>query len=133
MNLLSVFSGISVNDQEVAREFYTNVVELELDDDKMGLSFKLPSGGKLFIYSKEDAHRPAEYTVLNLVVADIDKAVDELIGKGVTFEIYDNLFPGAKQDERGVLHSPDPAQYGPSIARFKDPAGNILSVIEDES
>ena len=133
MQLKAVFSGFSVNDQDAAKEFYTNVVGLELDDDHMGLRFKLPSGGSVFIYSKEDAHKPAEYTVLNLVVDDIDAAVDELIGKGVTFEIYDNLFPGAKQDERGVLHSPDPAKYGPSIAWFKDPAGNILSVIEDKS
>lgn len=132
MNLHAVFSGFSVNDQEAAKKFYSEIVGLKLADDTMGLQFELPSGGKLFIYAKED-HQPATYTVLNLVVDDIDAAADELIGKGVTFEIYDNLFPGAKQDERGVLHSPDQAKYGPSIAWFKDPAGNILSVLEDKS
>lgn len=131
MKLHGVFGGFSVNDQEAAKDFYTNVVGLELEDDKMGLQFKLPSGNKLFIYSKDD-HQPATYTVLNLVVPNIDEAVDELHSKGVEFEIYDNLFPGAKQDDKGILHSPDPAKYGPSIAWFKDPAGNILSVIEDD-
>ena len=130
MKLNAAFSGFSVNDLEAAKDFYTRVIGLDLSGDDMGLRFRLPFGGTLFVYEKPD-HKPASFTVFNLVVADIDTAVDELITKDVQFEKYDNLFLGAEQDERGVLHSPDPAKYGPSIAWFKDPAGNILSVLED--
>lgn len=130
MKLHAAFSGFSVKDQEKAKDFYTNIVGLELEDDAMGLTFKLPSGGSVFMYEKPD-HQPAVYTTLNLVVDDIDAAVDELVQKGVTFEIYQDVVPGAKQDEKSILRSPDPAKYGPSIAWFKDPADNIIAVLDN--
>jgi catechol 2,3-dioxygenase-like lactoylglutathione lyase family enzyme len=123
----AAFSGFSVNDATKAKDFYTNTLGLELDNDKMGLDFKLPSGGHLFVYEKDD-HQPASYTALNFVVEDIDNAVDELTAKGVKFEIYDNM-PG-KQDDKGIMRG-KAANQGPDIAWFKDPAGNILSVIQD--
>ncbi|MDQ5982395.1 MAG: hypothetical protein QG549_392 [Patescibacteria group bacterium] len=132
MNTLTVFNGFSVSDADATRDFYSNIVGLEIEDEKMGLRYKLPSGSTTFMYVKPD-HKPAEYTVLNFVVSDIVAAVDELIAKGVKFEMYDNLYTGATQDEKGILRSPDQQKYGPSIAWFKDPSGNILSVIEDKT
>ncbi|MDB5176821.1 MAG: glyoxalase [Candidatus Saccharibacteria bacterium] len=129
MKVHSVFSGYSVNDQAIAKDFYTNTLGLELESEDMGLRFILPGGGSVFIYAK-DEHQAATFTVLNLVVADIDEAVKELTGKGVQFEMYDNLFDGANQEPSGIMRSPDAAKYGPSIAWFKDPAGNTLSVIQ---
>lgn len=131
MKLLAAFSGFSINDQEKAKDFYTRIIGLDLVDENMGLRFRLPYGGMLFLYEKPN-HEAATYTILNLIVEDIDDAVDELVGKGVEFEIYDNVMPGApKQDKKGVLRSPDPEKYGPSIAWFKDPAGNILALLEE--
>jgi catechol 2,3-dioxygenase-like lactoylglutathione lyase family enzyme len=131
MKINSVFSGFSVDDQEKAKEFYSKVLGFDLIDEEMGLRFRLPFGATLFVYGKDD-HQPATFTVLNLVAADIDETVDELREKGVTFEFYKNLFENApQQDEKGIMRSPDPMKYGPSIAWFKDPAGNILSVIQD--
>lgn len=123
----AAFSGISVDNLEKAREFYTQTLGLELEGDEMGLDFQLPGGGKLFIYPKDD-HQAATFTVLNFVVSDIDQAVDELTRAGVVFERYDNM-PG-KQDEKGVLRGRS-ANQGPDIAWFKDPAGNILSVLQE--
>jgi catechol 2,3-dioxygenase-like lactoylglutathione lyase family enzyme len=120
-----VFSGFSVDDLDKAKEFYTKTLGLELEDDKMGLQFKLPGGGSHFIYPKED-HKPASFTVLNFVVSDIDDAVDELIKHGVEFEKYE----GFHQDEKGIARGKS-ANQGPDIAWFKDPAGNILSILED--
>lgn len=130
MKLHAAFGGFSVNDLKNAKDFYENIVGLELESDAMGLTFKLPSGGNIFIYEKPD-HQPAAYTTFNLVVGDIDAAVDELTQKGVVFEIYDEIFPGANQDEKGILHTSDPAKDGPSIAWFKDPADNIVAILED--
>ena len=126
---VSAFSGFSVNDQAQAKDFYSNTLGLELVNEKMGLRYALPGGGTVFIYQKND-HQPASFTVLNLVVADIDEAVQSITDKGVQFEMYDNLFEGAHQEESGILRSPDVEKYGPPIAWFKDPAGNILSVIQ---
>ena len=84
-------------------------------------------GSKLFIYSKDD-HQPATFTVLNFAVSDIDQAVDELTKLGVTFERYDNM-PG-EQDDKGILRGRSVNQ-GPDIAWFKDPAGNILAVLQE--
>jgi|SRR6185437_5526390 len=121
----AVFSGISVKNLDEAKEFYAETLGLKLEDDKMGLDFALPGGGKLFIYPKEN-HEPATFTVLNFVVEDIDKAVDTLIEEGVKFEKYD----GFHQDEKGIARG-KAANMGPDIAWFKDPAGNILSVIQE--
>jgi catechol 2,3-dioxygenase-like lactoylglutathione lyase family enzyme len=123
----AAFSGFSVNDADKAKDFYENTLGLKLSDDKMGLDFDLPGGGHLFVYEKSD-HQPASYTALNFVVEDIDAIVDELSGKGVKFEVYDNM-PG-KQDNKGIMRG-KAANQGPDIAWFKDPAGNILSVIQD--
>jgi hypothetical protein len=94
----------------------------------MGLNFVLPTGGRVFIYLKAD-HRPATFTILNFIVDNIDDAVSELSSKGISFERYDNM-PG-KQDQKGILRGLD-AKQGPDIAWFKDPAGNILSVLQDK-
>ncbi len=123
----AAFSGISVNDLAKAKYFYTKTLGLELDNEEMGLSLNLPGGGKLFAYPKED-HRPATFTVLNFVTDDIDKAVDDLAAKGVTFEHYDNEY--IKTDARGIARGKSVNQ-GPDIAWFKDPAGNILAVLEN--
>jgi len=123
----ATFSGFSVDDIEAAEQFYTQKLGLELVDDSMGLAFKLPAGAQLFIYAKDD-HQPATFTVLNFVVADINAAVDALVGKGVVFERYDDM-PG-EQDERGIMRGLA-ANMGPDIAWFKDPAGNILAVLQD--
>ncbi|MBX4190724.1 VOC family protein [Candidatus Saccharibacteria bacterium] len=123
----AAFSGLSVDDQAKAKDFYTKILGLELSDESMGLNFKLPGGGGLFIYPKDD-HQPATYTALNFVVTDIDAAVDTLISAGVKFEHYDNM--PAKPDEKGIMRG-RAANQGPDIAWFKDPAGNILSVLQN--
>ncbi len=122
----AAFSGYSANDIDAAREFYGSVLGLVLEDNMGGIGFKV-GGQQVFIYPKED-HQPATFTVLNFVVEDINTAVDSLVEKGVTFERYDNM-PG-QQDERGVLRGKD-IDMGPNIAWFKDPAGNILALVEE--
>jgi len=124
----AAFSGFSVDDLAKAKEFYTEALGLKLADEEMGLNFQLPGGGGVFIYPKED-HQPATFTILNFVVDNIDEAVDELVGRGVTFEHYDNM-PVAP-DEKGILRGLAASQ-GPDIAWFKDPAGNILSVLQNK-
>ncbi|HSX09330.1 MAG TPA: VOC family protein [Candidatus Saccharimonadales bacterium] len=121
----AAFSGISVDDQDKAKEFYTEILGLKLHDEEMGLTFSLPGGGSLFMYAKDD-HKPATFTVLNFVVDDIDEAVDALIEKGVKFEKYE----GFHQDEKGIARG-KAANMGPDIAWFKDPSGNILSVLQN--
>ncbi len=130
-NQVAAFSGFSVDDLAKAKEFYTSIIGLKLDDDKMGLQLSLPGGGQLFVYDKPD-HEPATFTVLNFVVDDIDKAVDDLVEAGIKFEHYDNpVVEGApKQDEKGIARG-RAANMGPDIAWFKDPAGNILSVLQN--
>ena len=120
------FSGFSVDDKAKAEEFYAHVLGLEVEDTVMGLKLKLSGGGEVFVYGKE-GHEPASFTVLNFVVEDIDKAVDGLTAKSVTFEIYD----GMHQDEKGIARGLK-AHMGPDIAWFKDPSGNILSVLQDK-
>lgn len=132
MKVNAAFSGFSVNDLEAAKDFYVRILGLDLSGEEMGLQFRLPFGGRLFIYNKPD-HKPATYTVFNLVVDDIAEAVDELTEKGVVFEQYPNLIPGASQDAKGIMWSEDPLQDGPSIAWFKDPSGNILAVLQDDT
>ena len=126
LNTKTTFSGFSVDDQVTAKEFYNTTLGLKLESENMGLMFQLPSAGKLFIYTKSD-HQPATYTVLNFIVDDIDKGVDELTKAGVSMEHYE--MGEMKQDEKGIMRPPDP-KYGPAIAWFKDPAGNILSIIQ---
>lgn len=118
------FSGFSVNDLAVAKEFYGQTLGLEVEENPQGLVLKITGGKGVFVYAKDD-HVPATYTVLNFSVADIGQAVDELTGKGVTFEHYDNM-----TDEKGIARGLS-QNRGPDIAWFKDPAGNILSVLQE--
>ena len=128
LNALSSFSGVSVDNIQEARKFYVDTLALTLKDDSMGLLFELPGGGQLFIYEKQN-HTPADYTILNFVVENINDTIDNLvIDHGVNFERYENL--PAPQDERGVLRGKAVGE-GPDIAWFADPSGNILSLIED--
>lgn len=122
----SAFSGFSVNDLATTRAFYSNVLGLKVDDDNgMGLKINLPGGGAVFVYQKDD-HQPATFTILNFQVKNIDEAVDELTQSGVIFEHYEGAI---KTDEKGVARGRS-AGMGPDIAWFKDPAGNILSVLQ---
>ena len=118
------FSGFSANDIPAAKEFYGQTLGLEVTEEHGMLTLHLATGGKVLIYPKDD-HTPATYTILNFPVDDIDQAVDELTSKGVTFEHYDKT-----TDERGILRGISKDQ-GPDIAWFKDPAGNILSVLKE--
>lgn len=124
----AAFAGISVDDLAAAKGFYTEKLGLELTDDKMGLNFKLPGGGGLFVYGKPD-HQPATYTCLNFVVGNIDEAVNQLTDSGVKMERYDNM--PFEQDEKGIARGLA-ANQGPDIAWFKDPAGNTLSILQDK-
>jgi len=118
------FAGFSVDDIDAARAFYADVLGLTVSEANGMLTLHLAGGGRVLLYPKSD-HEPAGFTVLNLPVDDIDAAVDSLATAGVAFERYD----GMPHDERGVVRPPDPS-YGPPIAWFKDPAGNILSVLQ---
>jgi catechol 2,3-dioxygenase-like lactoylglutathione lyase family enzyme len=115
------FSSFSVNDLKKAKEFYGRTLGLDVAETKEGLELNL-AGSTVFIYPKPN-HTPASFTVLNFSVNDIDEAVDELGQLGLRLEQYD--LPDLKTDERGIFRGP-----GPKIAWFKDPAGNILSVLE---
>jgi catechol 2,3-dioxygenase-like lactoylglutathione lyase family enzyme len=114
------FSGFSVDDIPKARQFYGETLGLRVSEEHGMLQLHIAGDRDTLVYPKQD-HTPATYTILNFPVADIDAAVDDLVARGVEFERYE----GAGQDERGVMRG-----RGPAIAWFKDPAGNILSVLE---
>jgi catechol 2,3-dioxygenase-like lactoylglutathione lyase family enzyme len=116
------FSGFAVDDIERAQRFYGGTLGLRTSEEHGLLTLHLAGGRDTLVYPKPD-HTPATYTILNFPVHDIDAAVDELGERGVRFEHYE----GIEQDEKGI--SRDDA--GPPIAWFKDPAGNILSVLEN--
>jgi catechol 2,3-dioxygenase-like lactoylglutathione lyase family enzyme len=120
------FSGFAVDDFEKARQFYADTlgVRVEVYDADNGLGvLHHPDNRDTWVYAKPD-HTPADYTILNFQVDDIDAAVDELTARGVQFERYE----GFDQDEKGIARG-KAANRGPDIAWFKDPAGNILSVL----
>jgi predicted enzyme related to lactoylglutathione lyase len=117
------FSSFSVNDLRRAKEFYGETLGLEIKETPEGLELHTGNNA-VFLYPKPN-HTPASFTVLNFHVPDIEKAVDELKSLGVKLEHYD--MPDIKTDERGIARGP----HGPIIAWFKDPAGNILSVLEE--
>jgi catechol 2,3-dioxygenase-like lactoylglutathione lyase family enzyme len=117
----NAFSGFSVDDLDRAKPFYVETLGLSVSEIPAGLELQLGGGGRVFVYPKPN-HEPATFTILNFPVANIDRAVDELTAAGVTFERYD----GMEQDDRGIARG-----GGPKIAWFKDPAGNILSVLEE--
>jgi catechol 2,3-dioxygenase-like lactoylglutathione lyase family enzyme len=122
----AAFSSFSVDSLAKAKEFYTRTLGLQVDDPGMGLRLHLPGGGTVFVYPKDD-HQPATFTILNFEVDDIDQSVDELTNRGVQFEHYEG---DLKTDEKGVARGLSPNR-GPDIAWFKDPAGNILSILQD--
>jgi catechol 2,3-dioxygenase-like lactoylglutathione lyase family enzyme len=115
------FSGFAVEDVQKAREFYGGTLGLETSEEHGLLTLHLAGDRDTLVYPKPD-HTPATYTILNFPVDDIEKAVDELASRGVRFERYD----GFEHDERGIFRG-----GGPFIAWFRDPAGNVLSVLEE--
>ncbi|HEX3697824.1 MAG TPA: VOC family protein [Polyangia bacterium] len=117
------FSSFSVNDLQKAKDFYGGILGLDVVEDRMGLSLQFGGGENVFLYPKPN-HAPATFTVLNFPVSNVDEAVAQLAAKGVRFERYD--LPDLKTDDKGIARD----QRGPTIAWFKDPAGNILSVLE---
>jgi catechol 2,3-dioxygenase-like lactoylglutathione lyase family enzyme len=117
----AAFSGFSTNDIPKARAFYGDTLGLEVAEENGMLRLTFPNGHTVLIYPKGEDHQPATYTALNFEVDDIEHAVDDLVASGISFERYD----WAGQDERGIMRD-----QGPLIAWFKDPAGNILSLIQ---
>lgn len=122
------FSSFSVDDLQRAKEFYTKTLGLQIKDNPMGILELQLAGNPVLIYPKPN-HEPASFTVLNFPVDNIDKAVAELKSRGVQLENYDN--DQMKSDEKGIYRNNGQNQ-GPNIAWFKDPAGNILSVLEEK-
>jgi catechol 2,3-dioxygenase-like lactoylglutathione lyase family enzyme len=115
------FSGFAVDDLGRAREFYGDTLGLEVSEEHGLLTLHLSDDRPTLIYLKPD-FVPATYTILNFPVEDVDRAVDELAARGVRFERYE----GFEQDEKGIFR-----EEGPDIAWFTDPAGNILSVLQE--
>jgi catechol 2,3-dioxygenase-like lactoylglutathione lyase family enzyme len=116
------FSGFSVNDVQAAKAFYGETLGLEVTEAYGLLRLHLAGGTQVLAYPKGEQHVPATFTILNFQVEDIDAAVDELARRGVVFQRY----PGLESDEKGVFRG-----GGPFIAWFTDPAGNILSVLQE--
>jgi catechol 2,3-dioxygenase-like lactoylglutathione lyase family enzyme len=114
------FSGFSVNDIAAAKAFYADTLGLRVSEQNGMLTLHIAGDRDILVYPKPN-HTPATYTILNFPVEDIDRTVDELVGRGVTFERYE----GMGQDDRGINRA-----GGPPIAWFTDPAGNILSVLQ---
>lgn len=117
------FSGFSVNDLAAAKEFYGRILGIEVEENPQGMSLKIAGGNNVFIYPKAN-HTPASFTILNFPVDNIDQAMDSLIISGVKFEHYENM-----TDEKGIARGIS-QNRGPDIAWFKDPAGNVLSVLQ---
>ena len=117
------FSGFSAGDIQTAKKFYSETLGLDVTESHGLLTLRLAGGNNVLIYPKPN-HVPATFTVLNFPVKEVDLAVDELTKRGVRFEMYD--LPNLKTDKKGIMRG-----NGPTIAWFKDPAGNILSVIEE--
>jgi catechol 2,3-dioxygenase-like lactoylglutathione lyase family enzyme len=117
------YSGIAVDDLQQAREFYGETLGLQTSEEHGLLWLHLSGGRDTLVYEQPDA-TPASFTILNFQVDDIDEAVDALGARGVRFERYD----GFEQDDKGVFR-----EQGPNIAWFKDPAGNVLSVLQETS
>jgi catechol 2,3-dioxygenase-like lactoylglutathione lyase family enzyme len=114
------FSGFAVDDVDKAREFYSEALGLEVSEENGLLTLQIAGERPTLVYPRPN-HTPADYTILNFPVDDIDQAVDDLTARGVQFERYE----GFDQDDRGIMRA-----EGPPIAWFKDPAGNVLSVIQ---
>ena len=119
---VKAFSGFSVDDIPKAKRFYGETLGLRVSEENGMLTLHIAGDRDTLIYPKED-HAPATFTILNFPVDDVDKAVDELAARGVRFEHYES----AEQDEKGIHRG-----GGPLIAWFKDPAGNILSILQQD-
>ncbi|HEY2719397.1 MAG TPA: VOC family protein [Solirubrobacteraceae bacterium] len=115
------FSGFAVDDIAAAKSFYGETLAIETSEENGILTLALAGGQRPTIIYPKPGHVPAEYTILNFPVEQIEAAVDELTARGVQIERYDGL----EQDERGIMRG-----GGPYIAWFKDPAGNVLSVLQ---
>ncbi|GAA3569407.1 hypothetical protein GCM10022419_057880 [Nonomuraea rosea] len=115
------YSGFSVDDIEAAKRFYGETLGLRVTEDHGMLTLHLAGGTTVLVYPKEN-HTPATFTILNFPVEDIEKTVDELVARGVRFERYE----GMQADERAIFRG-----GGPLIAWFTDPAGNVLSVLQE--
>lgn len=120
---LKAFGGFSVNDIQKAKIFYTEVLGMEVSEVKGMLYLLVATDAKILVYQKPN-HVPATFTILNFSVENIDKAVNDLINKGIEFEQYNE--GDFVTDKKGIFR-----YENTKIAWFKDPAGNILSVIED--
>jgi catechol 2,3-dioxygenase-like lactoylglutathione lyase family enzyme len=119
------FSGFSVNDIQKAKEFYSETLGLEVAELPMNLlELRIAGGTKILVYPKDD-HAPASFTILNFPVDNVEATVEQLAGRGVRFEQYEGAL---KTNDKGIHRAPGV----PDIAWFKDPAGNILSVLEDK-
>lgn len=117
------FSGFSVDDIEKAKDFYSNTLGLEITEDYPGtMEIHTSNGSRIFVYPKSN-HSPATFTILNFIVPDVERTVVELKEKGIKFEQYNE--PELKTDNQGIFRG-----GGPLIAWFKDPSGNILSVLQ---
>lgn len=117
------FSGFSVDDVAKAKKFYGQTLGMRVAEDDGMLWLHVENGTNVLLYPKRD-HTPASFTVLNFPVDDIDRAVDELTERGVRFERYDKF----ETDEKGIMRG-----NGPQIAWFTDPAGNVLSVLQEQT
>ena len=122
----NAFSGFAVNNVDKARKFYGETLGVKASVEHGLMTLHLAGGRDTLVYPKPD-HTPATYTILNFPVDDIDTAVDELAARGVQMEKYD----GVQQDEKGIMRGLSSGE-GPDIAWFRDPAGNILSVLQPE-
>ena len=121
LNPDDAFSGFAVDDIAKARQFYGDVLGTEVSEEMGMLSISIGADKRVLVYPKAD-HVPATFTILNFPVDDVERAVDDLGRAGIRFEHYDE--PELKTDEKGIMRG-----YGPDIAWFRDPAGNILSVL----
>lgn len=120
------FNSFTTNDLEASRKFYEETLGLHVKENEMGiLEIKAGDSNSFIIYPKGEDHKPANFTVLNFAVKHIEKVVDHLSGKGITFEQYPEPM---KTDEKGICWNSG-GNTGPNIAWFKDPAGNIISII----
>lgn len=127
MEYKATFSSFSVNNVEAAKKFYSETLGIIVDDEMGGLKLTLNGGARVYIYQRDD-HVPAIFTVLNFVVQDINTTIEQLRTNGIKMEQYNHL--PAPQDETGVLRGKS-AGMGPDIAWFKDPSGNVLSIVEE--
>ena len=117
------FSGFSVDDIPAAKQFYSETLGIRVTEDNGLLFLHLAGDRDVLVYPKGESHQPATYTILNFPVPDIEAAVDQLTAKGVSFLRYE----GFEQDDKGIARA-----GGPPIAWFTDPAGNVLSVIQEQ-